>query len=250
MNHYCINHSQESAGNEQRGTEELKRANAIIGQFITSCSHSLRGPIKSIEGLVNLIRTTPHDEKNTDMFLDLIARVIDKMEHQLDEMEHFLENTSRRVVVAKVDFRSILEGIIRQNRGEIDNNSIHVSIEISEKAPFFADRHRIALVLKNLLMNAIQFRDDYKTLKQIRVLVNVSLANCDIEIIDNGIGIPKECIHKIFQLFFRGSEKSTGTGIGLYVVNEVLSKMGGTVDVTSEPGKGTAFTLSLPNSNL
>ncbi len=250
MNNYSVNHSQLTSTQDQRSLEELKKANEIIGQFITSCSHSLRGPIKSIEGLVNLIRTTPNDDPNASLFLDMIAKVADKMEHQLDEMEHFLENTNRKVVIAKVDFRSILEGIIRQNRKEIDANKINVSIEICENAPFHADRHRIALVLKNLLLNAIQFRDDQKTLKQIRVHVTINPTICDIEVIDNGIGIPAECIKKIFELFFRGSEKSTGTGIGLYVVNEVLTKMGGSIDVTSEPGKGSAFTLTLPNSTL
>jgi signal transduction histidine kinase len=250
MNNYSIDHSQSGDGSEQRSAEELKKANEIIGQFITSCSHSLRGPIKSIEGLVNLLRTTSYDDSNAFMFLEMIAKVIDKMEHQLDEMEHFLENTNRGVVITKVDFRSILEAIVRQNRREIDGNKLNVSIEICEKAPFHADRHRIALVLKSLLVNAIQFRDDHKTLKQIRIHVNITQANCHIEIVDNGIGIPEECLKKIFQMFFRASEKSTGTGIGLYVVNEVLSKMGGTIDVTSEPGKGSTFTLSIPNSTL
>ncbi|HWA34725.1 MAG TPA: HAMP domain-containing sensor histidine kinase, partial [Cyclobacteriaceae bacterium] len=158
--------------------------------------------------------------------------------------------TNRRVNVTKVDFRTILESLIRQNRREIDAHNINVSIEISEKGTFFNDRHRIALIMKNLMQNAIQFRDDKKTLKQIRVNVSISQAVCDVEVIDNGIGMPMEVTTRIFDLFFRGSEKSTGTGIGLYVVKEVLYKMGGTIDVTSEPGKGSVFSLSFPNSML
>lgn len=234
---------------EKNPAGELQKAHDVIGQFITSCSHSMRGPLKSIYGLVNLIRVTPREDKNSDVFLDLITQVTDKMEHQLDEIEHFLENTRRDVTNHEViNFNEIINNLLVRNKQEIMSHGILVSFDVMSEAEFKGDRQRIALCIKNLFENSLQFRRPGEAVKtMIKIDVQITPKVCTIAVKDNGIGIPAEYQDQIFNLFFRASTQSSGTGIGLYVVRETVQKMRGAVTVCSSPEHGSIFTISLPN---
>jgi signal transduction histidine kinase len=226
----------------------LSHANDVIGRFITSCSHSMRGPLKSIAGLVNLLQNnencTPQDRQ---LFLDLIARSSLKMENMLDELEHFLENTKRDTIVQKIDLQRIIEGILDSHRKQIDALDLRVTIDINAMLDFHSDPHRLRLILVNLIENALHFHDPEKKEKTLRIHATNACPGIQLAIADNGIGIEKESQSKIFQLFYRGSERSGGAGIGLHVVNEVVKKMGGTIVVDSRPGIGTQFIMHLPD---
>ena len=234
---------------EKNPAGELQKANDVIGQFITSCSHSMRGPLKSIYGLVNLIRVTPREDKNSDVFLDLITQVTDKMEHQLDEIEHFLENTRRDVANHEViNFNEIINNLLVRNKHEIMAHGILISFDVMSEGEFKGDRQRIALCVKNLFENSLQFRRVGEGVKTtIKIDVHVTPKLCTISVKDNGIGIPAEFHDQIFNLFFRASTQSKGTGIGLYVVRETVQKMHGGVTVSSSPERGSIFTITLPN---
>jgi len=105
----------------------------------------------------------------------------------------------------------------------------------------------LRIVVAHLLANAIQFRDDQKEVSEITLDIKVNSDSCSIVVSDNGIGIDPAEYFKIFQLFYRASERSLGSDIGLYVVREIVEKMGGTVFAKSQLHKGSTFTIELPN---
>ncbi len=226
---------------------ELARANDVIGQFITSCSHSLRGPAKSIEGLVNLmLNNRNYTDQEQRMFLDLIVRSSVKMENMLDALEHFLENSRREITSKKIDLCELTEGMMAPYQREIDRLGIKMNIVVDQPYPVLSDPSRLRIMLSNLIDNAIHFRDNHKQVKTIDLSIKVCKSDIFVSISDNGIGIDPAAKDKIFDLFFRASEKSGGSGIGLYVVKEMLIKMNGNVLVESKPGIGTKFILWIP----
>jgi signal transduction histidine kinase len=226
---------------------ELARANDVIGQFITSCSHSLRGPAKSIEGLVNLmLNNRNYTDQEQRMFLDLIVRSSIKMENMLDALEHFLENSRREIICRSINLQEITESTLKPYQYQVEKKGIQMNVVIDQPHPLLSDPSRLRIVLSNLIDNAIHFQDNHKQLKMIDVSVKGGTSDIYVSVADNGIGIDPAADKKIFDLFFRASEKSGGSGIGLYVVKEILAKMNGKIKVKSKPGVGTKFILCIP----
>jgi signal transduction histidine kinase len=229
-------------------TRELEKSKEVISQFIRSCSHSMRGPLKSIAGLVSLLNSSREPSAvNNQLFLNLIAQTTSKMEHMLDELEHFMENSNRNLTLKPVDCNELLAGVLHQFKSEIETAGIVIKQKIDQSYPLYSDLPRLRLVISKLIENAIQFQDENKSLKEVTISIIVNKNSCTVSVQDNGIGIdPKEKLN-IFQLFYRATEKSSGAGIGLYVVREVVEKMGGSVVVCSTPEVGSDFVMEIPN---
>lgn len=226
----------------------LERANNMIHQFIVSCSHSLRGPLKTIEGLTNLLQgDVNNNPEDAAKFLFLIQETALKMEHTLDELEQFLENTNRKVMTKPIDFRSLVKDVLVSNRKLIQENNVTISTQLVEARPLCSDESRLRLVIEHLVTNAVQFIPDDQPDKRVEIVATVQAGYCEVKVIDNGAGINFDDQNRVFDLFFRASLKSKGSGVGLYVVKEVVEKMGGSVKVISAPGAGSTFVVRLPN---
>ena len=146
---------------------ELEKANMVINQFVTSCSHSMRGPLKSIEGLVNLLyQRNKYSQADATAFLDLIGQTAIKMENMLDELEQILENSNREMILKKIDWREIIDSVLTRYIKEINEGGVIVETSIIETIEFSSDLHRVHLILSHLIENAVQFQDPNKN-KQI-----------------------------------------------------------------------------------
>jgi signal transduction histidine kinase len=107
--------------------------------------------------------------------------------------------------------------------------------------------HRIAVVLNNLISNAIKYRDAHKDNQFIKVEMHIDQTTATLYFSDNGIGISEEWQVKIFDMFFRATERSEGAGLGLYIVKEAIEKLGGKIQVQSKVDEGSTFIITLPN---
>lgn len=125
-------------------------------------------------------------------------------------------------------------------------DTLEIIIEINKDQIVESDRQRLKVVLQNLLNNSIKYADHEKPNPYVRVGFTKNEDHYEISIIDNGLGISPEQIDKIFEMFYRGTEKSEGSGLGLFIVKETLSALNGKIEVNSESGKETQFIVSLP----
>ena len=118
-------------------------------------------------------------------------------------------------------------------------------IQIKNEIVFLGDRNRIQIILNNLLANAIRYRHPAR---KPEVVVEAVLKGQFVQITvkDNGIGINEKHIGKIFDMFYRTSDTSSGSGLGLYIVRETIKKLNGSIDVVSHVNEGTSFTIVLP----
>lgn len=226
---------------------ELDKLQKVIDQFINSCSHSMRGPLKTIEGLVNLLQTNNLGEGEVQELLNFIKVNTGKMENMLDEMEMFMENTNRDLNLHAVSFKSLAEGVLEEFKDTVAQGSIDVSLKVVQHNAFYTDQNRLRIALYNLIQNAFEYQKEDSPHKKVSIYISVSIASCTIAIADNGIGMDNETQANIFDIFSRGSEKSNGFGLGLYVAHEIIEKLKGNVTVNSEVNVGSKFMVWIPN---
>src|SRR5690606_16657951 len=127
------------------------------------------------------------------------------------------------------------------------SSEIRKNINIKDPVPFVSDNYRVSVILNNLISNAIKYNDPNKSEKWIDVAVVIDPQKAVITVEDNGIGIEDDLKPKIFQMFYRATEKSDGSGMGLYIVKENVHKIHGEIEVRSKLKKGTFFITTLPN---
>ena len=123
---------------------------------------------------------------------------------------------------------------------------IHFQLEIPENIEIESDENRLKTVLLNLVSNAIRYQDNRKEDRYVRLRCQMNGKGYQIKVEDNGQGIDPAYHTKIFDMFFRANESSKGSGLGLYIVKETVSKMSGTIQLESAPGVGSTFTIKLP----
>ncbi len=231
--------------NLQHQNEQLRKINAELDKFVYSVSHSLRAPLTSVLGLINVIRITEVDPQ-TDTYLSLIEKSVRKLDGTLHEINDYSRNARLGLNVSQIDFSALLQDL-KVHYSTFEGIKIDIETSLQADYPFYSDEERVRVVLNNILTNACKYRDDKKATPHVTIRVSVTKEAAFIGIEDNGIGIDPDYINKIFNMFFRASERSTGSGLGLYIVKETLDKLKGDVVVSSELGKGSVFNVKLIN---
>ncbi|HYG03443.1 MAG TPA: HAMP domain-containing sensor histidine kinase [Chryseosolibacter sp.] len=231
--------------------EELIKAKEAINQFLNSCSHSLRGPLKSISGLNLLLKgVVTNGTDDPLMYIDMIAKSVSQLEALLQQFEGFLETSRKQLTLEPVNIDRLVDEVLAEVKKETTFHDVQVKFALQQEGRLYSDASAIKLVLFHLLQNAIVFRDETKFDPRVDIQVRVTKSSCSINVCDNGIGIDHEIQPRVFELFYRGSERSKGTGVGLYIVGEVIKKLSGTISVHSKPGVGTNLFLWIPNTAL
>ena len=124
---------------------------------------------------------------------------------------------------------------------------IDIQKQINQKASYTGDKTRISVIINNLLVNACKYHKKAEDSKFIKIKANINDSSLQLTISDNGTGIATADQEKIFDMFYRASEASEGSGLGLYIVKNVVDTLNGQISLSSEEGKGTTFHIHLPN---
>lgn len=225
--------------------KELQKVNRELDRFVYSTSHDLRAPLVSIAGLINITRIEK-DETLRQKYLGLMDTSIQKLDDFIKDIIGYSRNARLEVKCEPVDFQQLLEPIFEALRPKDDSSSIQTSIKIEAEGEFLSDHFRLKTIFNNLLSNAFRYYDPTKDAPFIEVSIVQDMQFAHLTVKDNGIGIEEKYLDKIFQMFYRASQKSQGSGIGLYIVKESIEKLGGSIEVQSEIGVGTSFTLKIP----
>lgn len=235
----------------RKQNEELVKINQELDSFVYSVSHNLRAPLMSVLGLLRLaqieVERSGLDTRVLLSYFSMMEHSINKLDDTLKEILDYSRNARSEIRVEKVDLKQLLEDGFERLKYHEGSEHIEKFVEIKEEAPFCSDPYRLSVVLNNLISNSIKYRDIRKKQQFIKIIAHVTPAMAKIEFSDNGIGIQKELLNKIFDMFFRATEKSEGAGLGLYIVKETVDKLGGRISTISNIGHGTHFSLEIPN---
>jgi signal transduction histidine kinase len=228
---------------------ELKKVNRDLEMFVHSTSHNLRAPLRSVLGLIYLSRQELAADKmaNLDQYYGLMENSI----HALDDTIKLILDYSRtkQLVeeVEEIDFEKMFEEIFNNLEHINSPETIVKEVAVDPGSPFYCSRTKLYLILLNIISNAIKYFDPAKERSFVRMQVRRGSEQAVIEIEDNGIGIPLDLQQRVFDMFYRATETSEGSGLGLFIVKETVERLGGSIELTSKPGSGTAFRLVIPN---
>ena len=223
----------------------LSKANKELDYFFYAISHDLRSPLTSVLGLIELMKLE-EDPKQLNNYLELQESSIHKMNDFIFDIIHIAKNARQKVESEKIGFCTLVDDILKQNEFTENSDKIEKVIEINEDIPFHSDPTRIKIILNNLISNAIHYSNTTKSNPTIQINIQTTSKKAFIRIWDNGIGIPEEFQKKVFEMFFRGTDTKPGTGLGLYMVHEIVLKLGGSISLKSELGKYTEFAIEIP----
>ena len=231
----------------QSKNKELEKINFELDRFVYSASHDLRSPLTSVLGLLYLLRNETNTTE-TIRYVDLMEESILKLDNIIRDIVAYSRNNRTQVNIEKVEIKDVIKDICAGLRYlESDEIILKEIIHIEEPALIQTDRTRIQIILNNLISNSIKYRHPDRKPK-ISISCRKTENNAIVSVKDNGLGIKEEHLDKIFDMFYRTSDKSSGSGLGLYIVKETIKKLGGTVDVLSEINSGTTFTLTIPTT--
>jgi PAS domain S-box-containing protein len=225
--------------------EELKIRNAELDNFVYKVSHDLRAPLSSILGLVNLAKL-PGNSDDPMEYMDIIGSKVEQLDHFIGDVLSHSKNLKIEVTTSKVDFAKIIDRTFNDLSYLEGANEIIKSVKI-EGIDFYSDPWRISEIFRNLISNAIKYRQIAEEQSQVQIKVHVDNLRAEISFADNGIGIEEANLNRIFEMFYRATEQSDGSGIGLYIVKNAVDKLGGQITVSSAPRQGTRFNIILPN---
>lgn len=232
----------------QSQNAELKKINKELDSFVYSVSHNLRAPLMSVLGLLDLAK---HENQNNRSELDLYFSMMETSIHKLDEtvkeILDYSRNARQNLSIEKIDLRKMIDDHFEKMQFMPGSQHIQRFIAINEKASFYSDNYRLSVIMNNLISNAIKYHDPEKETPFIRIAVDVDEEKAVMIFEDNGIGIEERYLEKVFDMFFRGTEKNKGAGLGLYIVKEAIDKLGGKISIQSKVGQGTLFAIELPN---
>ncbi|MDH5603161.1 MAG: PAS domain-containing sensor histidine kinase, partial [Cyclobacteriaceae bacterium] len=221
----------------------LIQTNEELEMFFYRTSHDLKSPLASSKGLINLARASQNPEE-VKYYLDFIAKAIDKLDNILTDLIEVTRVRRGELEYNEVNICQAIDSVC-ESYPEFENGEIILRKKI-EVHSLMTDKSYLNIILRNLISNAVKYRS--KTNKaNISFTVLKEKSSVDIIVGDNGIGIRDTVLKDIFEMFFRGTdEQETGAGLGLFIVKNAVEKLKGKINVQSNWGLGTTFTISLP----
>ena len=234
---------------------ELERASRYKSEFLANMSHELRTPLNSSLILAKLLADNAAGNLNEEQvrFAQTIYSAGNDLLHLINDILDIskVEAGKLELVPEDVPLRRMVEGLARTFEPLARQKALDFSVTIDPSVPaaIVTDRQRVEQILKNLLSNAVKFTDS----GAVRMTVGVTPEGwVQFGVRDSGIGIAPDQQEKIFDAFHQAdgttSRRFGGTGLGLSISRDLTSLLGGTLTVSSAPGEGSLFTLSLPRS--
>jgi PAS domain S-box-containing protein len=248
-----ITESKEVERTLMESNRELQKTNSELDRFVYSTSHELRSPLMSVLGLLNLIESENEDITDLDSisekdaYLGMIKDTVSRLDKTIHDIIDYSRNSRLDVVYENIDFQLLIETSIQNSKHLTGYEKIKFVIDVNSKSPFFSDKRRMEIVFNNFISNSIKFHNFDQEKPFVEIKVKTSPVNALITISDNGTGIADRHLPKLYDMFYRGTEKSTGSGIGLYIAKEIVEKLKGNIKVHSALNKGTSFIIDLPN---
>ncbi len=233
---------------ERQTTERLRAIDKLKDQFLANTSHELKTPLNGIIGLAESLYVKENQEEDR-YSLGLIVSSGKRLQSLVNDILDFSKLKSHEIQLSRkeIDLKAISEVVLDLQRSVITEKPLTLHNDIPENFPLLiADEGRITQVLHNLVGNAIKFTEE----GQVHVKGEETPAEVIISVEDTGIGISAEHQLNIFKAFEQADgsiqRQYAGTGLGLTISRQLVELHGGSLSVTSTPGKGSAFSFSIP----
>ena len=219
-------------------------------EFVSNVSHELKTPITSMKVLSESILM--QDNVAVEMYREFMNDIVLEIDREAQIISDLLtlvktDKGSDSLNIERVDINELMEVILKRLTPLAEKRSIEITFESFREVEADIDKVKFTLAISNLIENGIKYNVDGGW---IRVSLNADHKNLYIKVADSGVGIPEDCVEHIFERFYRvdkaRSRDTGGTGLGLAISKNIIVMHKGIINVYSEPGKGTTFTVRVP----
>lgn len=224
----------------------MQEANLELKTFIYRASHDLRGPVSSLRGLINITKEKIKDESALPL-IEMMDKSANKLDNILVELINTVRAKDQQLEHTEINLLDLINDILEQHRFLPGFEKIDFSINVNAELKVCSDKTLINSILHNVIENAIYYKNNSASKSFIHIDVSEANGGIEITIKDNGIGIQKDLLKNVFEMFYRANLVSEGTGLGLYLVKIAVEKLGGKISIESEEKVGTSVTITLPS---
>ncbi|MBC7487431.1 MAG: HAMP domain-containing histidine kinase [Cytophagaceae bacterium] len=234
----------------KRKNDNLKKINGELDSFVYRSSHDLRSPLTSIMGIINIIKSETDVDKIQE-YMIFQERSVKKLDSLIQDILSISRNSRMDIVVQPIYVKQLVQSCIESLTYMDEFKKVDIQVVIPESLVCYSDANRLIVVFYNLFSNALRYYDQTKPHPFLRIeLVSPDADRAQILITDNGIGIKKEHLFKVFDMFYRATDRNNGSGLGLYIVREAIQKVEGRIDLNSIYGEGTSVLITIVNLRL
>ncbi|MEM7110532.1 MAG: HAMP domain-containing sensor histidine kinase, partial [Bacteroidota bacterium] len=228
---------------------ELQKVNFELDSFVYHASHDLRSPLRSILGLIDIYRLESN-KKTQKECIEKIESSVKRLDDLVMELLSLSRNDRINDLHVKMNLMSEINNSVSSYYNASDTNGLEIRTKVRQPVAFISDLTRVRIILNNLISNAIKYRNSNSEGSFIDIEAIVDEKELKLTVEDNGEGIEEGKLPHIFDMFYRATERSEGSGLGLYIVKKVADKLQATITVKSYEWEGSTFTVTVPNSNF
>jgi signal transduction histidine kinase len=174
----------------------------------------------------------------------MMQEMVNKLDRFIHEVIDYTRNIKATVERREINIGKLIDEVIQDLKFLEGWGKIKFTVKANLDEPFISDYARVSTIFRNLITNSIKYHDFNKQNPFINIEVSCSGGKKSIIISDNGQGIDIKFQEQVFDMFFRGTERSTGSGLGLYIVTEMVAKLDGELSLDSNIEKGTKITIA------
>ena len=219
-------------------------------EFVANVSHELKTPITTIKGYSEALAENELEPNMEEKFLNVISTEAQRMARLVSDLLQLSKFDINKMDNKKVEFDlgDLVKKTVEKMIIEAEKRGHNMECHITSNVPLiYADKDGIEQVVLNIISNSIKYTPDYGDIK---IYVGFVYNDAYIKVIDNGIGIPKEDLERVFERFYRvdkaRSREQGGTGLGLSIAKEIIERNGGSIDIISDTNQGTEVIIRLP----
>lgn len=224
---------------------DLMKANEELDYFVYSASHDLKAPLSSILGLINVAKYDVKDDTTLDFF-DRIEKRVQRLTVFIKEVIELSRNTRTNVEHAEVALKPLIMQVIESGSYLDFAQDINFQIDVDSHSVFLLDKSRMEVILNNLVSNAIKYQVADRKTKEVRISAHECKGFLTLSVEDNGCGIAPDQLEKVFGMFYRGEQSREGSGLGLYIVKNIVEKLNGEITLKSRVNEGTRIDIYIP----
>ena len=224
---------------------KLKQSTKEMEHFLYKTSHDFRRPIATLQGIFNISKFDNSPEYLSDM-LKKVDETANHMDRMLGKLLMIGELQFSKQQKKKLDFKAIMKSIKSRYFPHLDKYEIDFKYKLTNLPTILSYPKAYEMIIRHLVSNSIVYRSRLNPYIKVEICFSDKDQKLDIQVTDNGEGIKFEYHEKIFEMYYRGNERSKGSGLGLYILRKAVDKLRGEIKLLSEEKSGSLFVISIP----